>query len=296
MIFFYLHDKEIILKIKPVTSSSDFYIWNHTRSGEYPVRSGYWLAEREAKKEAFVNGNTLPSLNGIKEYIWSIDTEPKNKKILWKAISGALPVADKLSEKNMKADTRCQVCGLEGESVNHVLFTCTVPKQTWALSHFPSPSSGFDPNSVFSNIFYVLKTRKNHLVPEEIRRAGAWILWELWKNRNAFFFEGTLNLGPPFINSIYKNVDNWFLIKSIEKQEKLTDLKKKKKNIFGWKPPPISWLKCGCAWDKIRRKSRTSWILSNREGKIILHGRWKKIIHQHPKQTRCFSRKLEVGY
>ena len=105
MIFFYLHDKEIILKIKPVTSSSDFYIWNHTRSGEYPVRSGYWLAEREAKKEAFVNGNTLPSLNGIKEYIWSLDTKPKIKIFPWKAISGALPVADKLSERNMKVDT-----------------------------------------------------------------------------------------------------------------------------------------------------------------------------------------------
>ena len=121
----------------------------------------------------------------------------------------------------------------------------------------------------------MLKTRKNHLIPEEIRRSGAWILWELWKNRNTFFFEGTLNLGPPFINSIYKNVDHWFLIKSIEKQEKLIDLEKKKKNIFGWKPPHISQLKCdiGCAWDKIRRQSGTSWILRNREGKVILQGR-----------------------
>ncbi|CAG7862514.1 unnamed protein product, partial [Brassica rapa] len=50
---------------------------------------------------------------------------------------------------------------------------------------------------------------------------------------------------------------------------------KKKKNIFGWKPPPISWLKCdiGCAWDKIRMQSGISWILRNREGKVILHGR-----------------------
>ena len=38
---FYPPDIEIILKIKPVISSPDFFIWNHTRSGEYAVRSGY---------------------------------------------------------------------------------------------------------------------------------------------------------------------------------------------------------------------------------------------------------------
>lgn len=241
---FFPSDKEIILKIKPVIYSPDFFIWNHTRSGEYSVRTGYRLAEREAKKEAFTKGETRPSLNSIKDYIWSSDTAPKIKIFLWKAVSGALPVADNLIGRGMKIDTRCQICGLEGESINHVLFVCSVARQIWASSNFPSPVNGFDPESIFSNIFYVLKSRKNLLIPEEIRRTGAWILWAIWKNRNTFFFEGTLSVGPSFIKSILDEVDHWFLVKSIEKQERAIDLERKKRILFGWKPPPSSWLKC----------------------------------------------------
>lgn len=116
------------------------------------------------------------------------------------------------------------------------------------------------------NIFYVLNTRKNQLIREKIRRSGAWILWALWKNRNTFFFEGKLALGPSLIRTIYEEIDHWFLINSIEKQEQAIDLEKKKRIIFGWKPPPISWLKCdiGFVWDKIRKQSGGSWILRNR--------------------------------
>ena len=55
----------------------------------------------------------LPSFNGIKDYIWSLDTAPKIKMFLWKAVSGALPVTDNLLSRGMKIDSRCQVCGME---------------------------------------------------------------------------------------------------------------------------------------------------------------------------------------
>ena len=51
---FYPQDIEIILKIKLVISSPDFYIWNHSRSGDYTVRSRYWLAEKVANKDALL--------------------------------------------------------------------------------------------------------------------------------------------------------------------------------------------------------------------------------------------------
>lgn len=50
---FYPHDIEIILKIIHVISSPDF-IWNHSRSGDYTVRSRYWLAEKVANKDALL--------------------------------------------------------------------------------------------------------------------------------------------------------------------------------------------------------------------------------------------------
>lgn len=118
MIFFYPQDIDIISKIKPVISSEDLFYWNHTRAGQYTVHSGYWFAQRLANKEAYAAGNMLPSLNGIKDLIWSLDTAPKIKIFLWKAVSEAFPVADNLLSRGMLVDSRCQVCGLEGESIN----------------------------------------------------------------------------------------------------------------------------------------------------------------------------------
>ncbi|KAG2304961.1 hypothetical protein Bca52824_033612 [Brassica carinata] len=188
---FYPQDIAIITKIKPVISSEDFFCWNHTRSGAYSVRSGYWFAEKEAKKEAYVEGSLLPSLNGIKDFIWSLKTAPKIRIFLWKAIT------------------------------------------------------------------------------------GPWIIWSIWKNRNSFFFEGIASNGPELLSKVYDEVNHWFLIKSIEENEKSIDLERKKKSLFGWKPPPLNWLKCdiGYAWSKSKRESGASWILRNNAGKVLLHGR-----------------------
>lgn len=98
------YPQTIISKIKPVISSANFFCWNHTKSGEYTVRSGYWLAEKTTNKEAYASASMLPSLNGIKDYIWTLETAPKIKIFLWKAISGALSVADNLLARGMKVD------------------------------------------------------------------------------------------------------------------------------------------------------------------------------------------------
>lgn len=57
--------------------------------------------------------------------------------------SEAIHVADHLLERGMKGDTRCQICGMEGEAMNHVLFTCSIARQSWALCNFPTPVNGF---------------------------------------------------------------------------------------------------------------------------------------------------------
>lgn len=114
-----------------------------------------------------------------------------------------------------------------GIFLNHVLFTCTIAKQTRANSNFPHLSGGFDYSLVYSNIYYVLKNMNNHLVPQHIRRGGPWLLWSIWKNSNSFLFEGKLALGPSFISSILEEVDHVFLIKDADKQEKVIDLERK---------------------------------------------------------------------
>lgn len=108
-----------------------------------------------------------------------------------------------------------------------------------------------------------------------ISRAGPWIIWNIWKNRNSHFFEGCVTKAPDFLEKVYEEANHWFLIKTIEKEEKAIDLDRKKKIMFGWKPPPSGWIKCdiGSAWSSSKNESGASWVLRDSDGNVLLHGR-----------------------
>lgn len=62
---FYPRDVNLILINKPVTSKDDFWCWLHNRSGEYSVKSGYWLANRLHNSDLIEAAEMRPSLNDL---------------------------------------------------------------------------------------------------------------------------------------------------------------------------------------------------------------------------------------
>lgn len=154
-------DVQILMKNQPVIAKEDFWAWNFNRSGVYSVMSGYWLASQGKNKEIHRVAEALPSINILKVQTWKVQTAPKIKTFIWKALSQALLVAELLRERGMKCDERCQLCGFEGESVNHMLFSCHLARQCWALSNLPSPQYGFNDLSIYENLSYLLKLSKD---------------------------------------------------------------------------------------------------------------------------------------
>lgn len=126
--------------INLVTELDDFYSWKHNKSGDFSVKSAYWLASQACNLQTRIHAEQLPSTNDVKSLVWGLQIDPKIQVFLWKALCGALPVAAALLCKGMKIDERCQLCGGEDETVNHVLFTCSMARQIWALTGIPSPS------------------------------------------------------------------------------------------------------------------------------------------------------------
>lgn len=157
-------------------SRKDFYSWRFNKSGKLSVKSAYWLACDLKTKLHHPEVLVLPSLNPLKEKIWKVMTLPKIKIFLWKTLNEALPVASLIIRRGMKADKRCQMCGYEGENINHVLFTCHVAWQASALSDIPSPIFGFHPTSVFKNLNYLLGVMKIREGSKENKRAWPWVL------------------------------------------------------------------------------------------------------------------------
>ncbi|CAA7032495.1 unnamed protein product [Microthlaspi erraticum] len=279
---FYPADVQRILKHKPVVSKNDFLVWKLNKSGQFSVKSAYWLAYQINKAELLHRAADLPSISTLKEQVWKLQTDPKIQTFLWKILSGAVPVADGLQTRGLKTDDLCQICGLAGESINHVIFNCSIARQVWALSNYPHPLNGFDNGSVFSNIHHLLVNCNNELWPVELRSCFPWIVWTIWKNRNLFLFKGESFSPLESVKKIRNDAEEWFLAQKLGLEEDREVIKNRgfhenavTKLLKPWSAPPLSWVKCniGFSWSKRNKFAGASWVLRDEKGLILLHSR-----------------------
>ena len=272
---FFEEDVDRIIKMKIVSNHDDFWVWVHNKNGSYSVKSGYWFINRLRKSELGREAEARPSLNDLKGAVWKIKTAPKIKTFFWKALSNAIPVGELLVLKGVRLDPCCQACGFNDESINHILFDCSIARQIWALANVPSPMNGFDKVSHFSNLHYVMSLLSNNNVAEEIRNMIPWIVWYLWKTRNGIIFEGKAFVAHDVVSKISEEAEFWWMAQKLEKEKEEEERKNRKMVQKRWERPCAGWLKCniGVDFDNQNSRSGGAWVVRNEMGKVLLHSR-----------------------
>lgn len=194
---------------------------------------------------------------------------------MWKTLSGALAVSDSLKSRGMKVDFKCQICGSDPETINHILFTCPMARQVWALSNFPSMIGGYSSSSIYANFYHLLMVYEDKRVPFEIRRIFPWILWVLWKNRNKMVFEGKVYEADKAADKAMEDARQWFIVQELYQQPMADDTGSQNSPVVKWEPPPLGFVKCnvGVAWSKKKLLSGASWVLRDHMGKVLMHSR-----------------------
>lgn len=104
---------------------------------------------------------------------------------MWRALSGALAVKDRLQTRDIMIDATYLRCGSAAETILPCLFHCEVARRVWARSRFPLPAGGFSTNSVWLNFYHLISASKKLPQENEVRLSFPWILWQLWKARNS---------------------------------------------------------------------------------------------------------------
>lgn len=268
-------DIAILRRNQPMSLEKDSWVWRHTRSGLYSVKTGYDLAFQNLHKVLIGEQSVCPSINPLKEDVWKLLTSSKIKGFIWKAISGAIAVFDHLQDRGLKSDIVCQTCGADGESVNHVLFQCTFAKQVWALSGFPIPRGGFDDGSLFANINYLLVNWKKRKELLQVTKKISWMLWYLWKNRNALLFEGALFPSDQICSKASEEAELWYAAQDMDGRCFGAHREPTFIEAAVWKAPPRDVLKCnvGVVWGKKKNMAGAVWVLRDSRGDVLLHSR-----------------------
>lgn len=255
-------DIEILCQNQPVVSDKDSWVWKRMRSGVYSVKTGYDLAFSIKNKLLILEQTANPSLNPLKEQVWCTKAPPKIKVFIWKALSNALAVNDCLLDRGMKCDGCCQICGMDGESINHVLFSCTLARQVWAISEFPSPPGGFCEKTLYANMNHLYSVMNSRGSMKEITQVFPWTLWYIWKNRNSLLFEGLLYEGMQTWKKAEEEAKLWLLAQLLDTERNGVGVVSKQKDQVIWKRPPRHVFKCniGMAWSKKKQTAGAAWI------------------------------------
>lgn len=184
-------------------------------------------------------------------------------------------MVDLIAKRGMSIDSRCQLCGLEGESINHVFFSYTLARQVWAMSNIPSPENGFDGNALFSNFSFLMKVYKNSSILLVNRRLILWLMWFIWKNRNGWLFESVMFLALDVIKKACDERDQWVAAQVVESSIQEVAIVSDPKIPKKWSRPHDSWVKCnvGLSWSKKNQMVGGSWVLRDDRGVVILHSR-----------------------
>ncbi|KAF3542165.1 hypothetical protein F2Q69_00022006 [Brassica cretica] len=101
-------------------------IWAYSPHGSYTVKSVYALAMKFKEAEAVRDMSDSLGVLELKRLIWKVPTIPKIHRFLWRAASGVLAVAKRINTRGLELDTCCRICKSAGESIEHVLFNCTM--------------------------------------------------------------------------------------------------------------------------------------------------------------------------
>ncbi|KAF8077161.1 hypothetical protein N665_1059s0009 [Sinapis alba] len=167
----------------------------------------------------------------------------------------------------------CNTCGFQGESVNHIMFGCSVARQVWELTNILLPFM-------------------------ETLRMIPWIIWFLWKNRNGVLFECVARRTNELIMKIRElimkireEVEFWFLAQEHWEELNAADKVEVTQVQNKWRQPPMGWLKynIGVMWDRQKRSGGCSWVVRDARGDVLMHSRKAFFNLSHINEARMRS-------
>ncbi|CAN1146926.1 hypothetical protein LINPERHAP2_LOCUS15565 [Linum perenne] len=115
----------------PITLQEDKLVWFLLANGQYSTSSRYSFAMglKPTKDPTSVVAPMHPT---VWRAVWSLRVQPKLRFFLWRLCHRILPTIDGLNRRGMELPALCPVCMRQDETLEHLLFICTVTRRFFA--------------------------------------------------------------------------------------------------------------------------------------------------------------------
>jgi hypothetical protein len=216
----------------------DKLIWQHNKTGEYTVRSGYHFAK--GKFEADMGSCSNSDKNRLLwKAIWGIDAPRAAKMFVWKACSEILPTKEKLYRKHVTQDPLCPICCLEVETTMHALWECPSAKDVWAECPPRFQKCSYVAADFMSMMEYLLE----RCTAEEVQ-LGVIVARQIWHRRNQVVFGGKFTSPKEILTTAQSQMESVCVAEQqIRKQRRPV----RRPEAIDWQKPPMGV--CKVNWD-----------------------------------------------
>ncbi|KAL2928556.1 hypothetical protein RDABS01_006569 [Bienertia sinuspersici] len=172
-----------ILKIQvPVYPQRDSWTWIYSKDGFYSVRSAYYI---QLQGTYCIPSTSNNSSSNLWNRIWRTKVPTKIKNFAWRACKNGIPVKVNLFKRSACVESRCQLCGEDNKTTEHILLHCSEARKVWYLSPLRLNSGEHQDMSLKDKCLHLMTIYK-----EERWWELFWtIAWSIWTNRNAWCFE-----------------------------------------------------------------------------------------------------------
>lgn len=114
----------------------------------------------------------------------------KIQHFLWKCINNSVPVMVNVQKHGIKCNPECCYCGEKVKTVEHILFECSKAEETWKLAPINWEGLKCHTQSMKQWWMELAKAGNMGSMKDKIE-VTAYIIWNLWKARNAWHFYRT---------------------------------------------------------------------------------------------------------
>ncbi|XP_059668809.1 uncharacterized protein LOC132313890 [Cornus florida] len=190
---FNIRDSNLILGI-PLreTGGVNSPIWGASPSGRFTVKSAYHIA----MLLNFPKPGPLPSIGSSNAHIhspnwaeiWKLKTSRKIQFFIRQCAHNRLPVLHSLKARRIASCSICPVCGIEEESLIHLLFRCHISLTAWRISPLRLDFASI-PCISWPQIWKILSSLWHpHPDGDSFKSFFTFLCWQLWLTRNNWHF------------------------------------------------------------------------------------------------------------